>query len=93
MTRSACVQVDQLSQLFGALKEDVEALLLQAPSVSLDELAAQLHSTSTMLQEQVGLVAHPCMQQRPACIGCGRQACRRTASGGQCTGLRVQAVN
>ena len=48
------VQVGQLGQLFGGLKEDVEALLLQAPSVSLDELAAQLHSTATMLQEQVG---------------------------------------
>ena len=46
-------QVGQLGQLFGGLKEDVEALLLQAPSVSLDELAAQLHSTATMLQEQV----------------------------------------
>ena len=47
------MQVGQLGQLFGALKQDVEALLLQAPSVSLDELAAQLHSTGTMLQEQV----------------------------------------
>ena len=43
-----------LERLFCSLKEDVEALLLQAPSVSLDELAAQLHSTCTMLQEQVG---------------------------------------
>ena len=52
----AVVQVAGLGQLFAALKEDVEALLLQAPSVSLDELAAQLHSTSTMLQEQVRLL-------------------------------------
>lgn len=62
------MQVAGLGQLFAALKEDVEALLLQAPSVSLDELAAQLHSTSTMLQEQVRQWLGPCQLQLTA--GC-----------------------
>ena len=46
-----------LEELFSALKADVEALFMQAPTVHLEALAAQLHAMEPHLEELVTLQA------------------------------------
>ena len=51
----AGVQVAGLEELFSALKADVEALFMQAPTVHLEALATQLHAMEPHLEELVTL--------------------------------------
>lgn len=50
-------QVSEQEVLWSSLKGDVEALLLQAPTVALDALAHQLSAHQAAVTEQVGAAA------------------------------------
>ena len=47
------MQVAELEGLFGALRADVEALFMQAPSVDMDALAEQARDMRLHAAEQV----------------------------------------
>ncbi|PSC71466.1 Autophagy-related 11 [Micractinium conductrix] len=50
-------KVSELEGLFGALKADVEALFMQAPSVDLEALARELEEMHGQVDEQASIVA------------------------------------